>query len=60
MKKVPVKDLPIYVYTCVTHPDRMAIARIGDLPLEIKGKTPLAAKKAAEEWIEMEAERLSK
>jgi len=50
-RKVPVKDFPIYTYTCHSHTERMALALIGDLPIIFKRKTPFAAKMAAEKWI---------
>lgn len=59
MPKVSVLDLPIHVYSPMD-PSRMCIAFIGDLPVFVKGKTPLRAKMAADEFRKAEVARLQR
>ena len=60
MAKVTILELPIFTYSCTSHPDRMCLATIGNLPLLFKGKTPMQAHMAAEKWRKEEHARLSK
>lgn len=57
MVKGPFWDTPIDVYTCITNPERKCIARIGRAPVFFTGKTPMQAKRAAEDWRQAEREK---
>lgn len=48
-KKVSIIELPIKTFIG-TNPEDGAVAFIGSLPMVFKGRSPLAAKRAAEEW----------
>ena len=50
MAKVKITELPIYVYSCASHPDRDHIAFIGDLPMKFKGQGQQVVRKIADSW----------
>ena len=61
MAKVSILEQPIFTYVCTNHPDRMAIAIIGnEVEVLFKGKTPMQAHMAADKWRKEEHARLNK
>ena len=60
MAKVPITELPIYTFTCVSHPEQPAMAVIGNLPMTFRAASPVRARIAAQKFITEEVERQKK